>query len=57
MSGLCEMYPDMVRSYCGLNTDCVSNGGTFNCVCQNGYAKFVPHIGCTSVKGLKTEYE
>ena len=51
MSGLCELYPEMVRSYCGLGTDCVSSGGTFNCVCQDGYEGFVPRVGCSVVKG------
>lgn len=50
--GLCELYPEMTKSYCGVGTDCVSNGGTFNCVCRDGYEEFVPRVGCSIVQGL-----
>ena len=43
----------MVDTYCGLNTDCVSTGGTFDCVCKQGYENFVPHVGCIADLGNK----
>ena len=45
--GLCELYPEMVKIQCGVETECVSNEGTFLCRCVSGYDNFLPNVGCT----------
>ena len=35
--------------FCGSNTDCTNNIGSFSCSCKEGYENFVDNSGCSDI--------
>ena len=35
--------------YCGQNSTCTNNIGSFTCQCNSGYKDFVPWVGCSDI--------
>ena len=36
-------------TYCGVNTNCINEIGSFRCECQSGYENHVANVGCSDI--------